>query len=282
MTVCYQLANGRRVRRAYTIALSDVMDVYGELYKEAAYKEGLYPVFHETPGNLEKVIYREAGSSVYTGEDSRIISGLLDAYKTDFMALDTQTRIKEVPVGAISFVSKDVQEYINQNLKQMRSGGRGGYWDMGMDDFIQYWPVYPSFTHTLQILEGEGAKPGKHFAAGNIRSVTMNVQSLFYNLDSGSGLPQGEELADLQRRNPYYTKEGNLVITDPADIGQLMKAVAEDEFLPMDQFHQVSGTVSYCDVELEGGFHVSGILLLDRMTPGILEMFEGLPLEEIL
>ena len=280
MTVCYQLANGRRVRRAYTIALSDVMDVYGELYKEAAYKEGLYPVFHETPGNLEKVIYREAGSSVYTGEDSRIISGLLDAYKTDFMALDTQTRIKEVPVGAISFVSKDVQEYINQNLKQMRSGGRGGYWDMGMDDFIQYWPVYPSFTHTLQILEG--AKPGKHFAAGNIRSVTMNVQSLFYNLDSGSGLPQGEELADLQRRNPYYTKEGNLVITDPADIGQLMKAVAEDEFLPMDQFHQVSGTVSYCDVELEGGFHVSGILLLDRMTPGILEMFEGLPLEEIL
>ena len=171
MTVCYQLANGRRVRRAYTIALSDVMDVYGELYKEAAYKEGLYPVFHETPGNLEKVIYREAGSSVYTGEDSRIISGLLDAYKTDFMALDTQTRIKEVPVGAISFVSKDVQEYINQNLKQMRSGGRGGYWDMGMDDFIQYWPVYPSFTHTLQILEGEGAKPGKHFAAGNIRAV---------------------------------------------------------------------------------------------------------------
>ena len=149
MTVCYQLANGRRVRRAYTIALSDVMDVYGELYKEAAYKEGLYPVFHETPGNLEKVIYREAGSSVYTGEDSRIISGLLDAYKTDFMALDTQTRIKEVPMGTISFVSKDVQEYINQNLKQMRSGGRGGYWDMGMDDFIQYWPVYPSFTHTL-------------------------------------------------------------------------------------------------------------------------------------
>ena len=26
MTICYQLANGRRVRRAYTIALSDVMD----------------------------------------------------------------------------------------------------------------------------------------------------------------------------------------------------------------------------------------------------------------
>ena len=54
MTVCYQLANGRRVRRAYTIALSDVMDVYGELYKEAAYKEGLYPVFHETPGTWKR------------------------------------------------------------------------------------------------------------------------------------------------------------------------------------------------------------------------------------
>ena len=95
----------------------------------------------------------------------------------------------------------------------------------------------------------------------------MNVQSLFYNLDSVRGLPEGDELADMQRRNPYYTKEGNLVITDPADIGQLMKAVAEDEFLPMDQFHQVSGTVSYCDVELEGGFHVSGILLLDSLKP---------------
>ena len=83
MTICYQLANGRRVRRAYTIALSDVMDVYGQLYKEAAYKEGLYPVFHETPGNLEKVIYREAGSSVYTGEDSRIISGLHGPGYTD-------------------------------------------------------------------------------------------------------------------------------------------------------------------------------------------------------
>lgn len=56
----------------------------------------------------------------------------------------------------------------------------------------------------------------------------------------------------------------------------------EDEFQSMDQFHQVSGAVSYCDVELEGNIHVSGILLLDRMTPGMLGIFEGLPLENIL
>ena len=171
---------------------------------------------------------------------------------------------------------------MDRNLKQMRSGGRGGYWDVSMEDFIQYWPVYPSFTHTLQILEGEGAEPGKHFAADNTRSVTINVQSLFYNRDSGSGLPQDDELADLQRKNPYYTKEGNLVITDPADIEQLMGAVMEDEFQSMDQFHQVSGAVSYCDVELEGNIHVSGILLIDKMTPGIVGMFEGLPLGNIL
>lgn len=282
MTVCYQMDNGRSVRRSYQIALSDVMDVYGRLYKEAAYKEGLYPVFHETPGNLVKVIYREGGMSAYTGEDSRTIEKLLDAYQTDFMALDTQTRIKEAPVGAISFVTKEARDYMDRNLKQMRSGGRGGYWDMSMEDFIQYWPVYPSFTHTLQILEGEGAEPGKHFAADNTRSVTINVQSLFYNRDSGSGLPQDDELADLQRKNPYYTEEGNLVITDPAGIAQLMGAVMEDEFQSMDQFHQVSGAVSYCDVELEGNIHVSGILLLDRMTPGMLGIFEGLPLENIL
>ena len=65
-------------------------------------------------------------------------------------------------------------------------------------------------------------------------------------------------------------------VLDPA-----VKALLDRHFLiPVSYTHL--GTVSYCDVELEGGFHVSGILLLDRMTPGILEMFEGLPLEEIL
>lgn len=88
--------------------------------------------------------------SAYTGEDSRTIEKLLDAYQTDFMALDTQTRIKEAPVGAISFVTKEARDYMDRNLKQMRSGGRGGYWDMSMEDFIQYWLAYPSFTHTLR------------------------------------------------------------------------------------------------------------------------------------
>ena len=44
MTVCYRLANGREVRRSYSLPLSAVMDSYEALYRQDAYKEGMYRI----------------------------------------------------------------------------------------------------------------------------------------------------------------------------------------------------------------------------------------------
>ena len=47
MTVCYRLVNGREVRRSYSLPLSAVMDSYEALYRQDAYKEGMYRILSQ-------------------------------------------------------------------------------------------------------------------------------------------------------------------------------------------------------------------------------------------
>lgn len=277
VTVCYQLSNGRRVRRSYQLPLSSVMDTYDKLYCDPVYKEGIYNIFKQTPDQLNQVIYREAGSAVYTSDDSRMLEQLLNAYKADFMALDTKTRIEEVPIGSLTFVTNDGVKFLQQAGEQMRARGRGGYWDMSLNDFNQSWPVYPSFTHTREILKHQGADSGSYFTAGRVKSVTISVQNLFYDADPYRDLPKDEELANIQAVNPRYTGDGNLKITKPEDIETVMNALMEDEFRSMDQFQEISGTISYCEVEMQNGVRLSGLILADRVTPEFMELFAGLP-----
>ena len=277
VTVNYRLTNGRRVRRAYSLYLSDIMDTYEKLYSQTDYKTGLYRILSQTPEQLSRAYYKEAGTIAYTAEEGSVLTELLKAYQTDLMALDTQTRIQEAPIGSICFVTKDSVHYLKKGIEDSLYKYRGGYWDYRVEDFNQYWPIYPSFTRTIQILESQGEKPGTFFAPEQVKEITINVQNLLKS--SYSDIPQEEELAELQKKNPYYQEDGSLHFTDAHDIALLMDAMMEEEYYQMDQFHQPAGGFSYCQIELKGNQYVSGLIMEDRVTPEMLDLFAGIPME---
>ena len=83
MTVCYRLANGREVRRSYSLPLSAVMDSYEALYRQDAYKEGMYRILSQEPGQVKQIMYREADQVTDVSQDSRVPVSYthLDVYK---------------------------------------------------------------------------------------------------------------------------------------------------------------------------------------------------------
>lgn len=292
VTVCYRLANGRQVKRSYNMYLSDVLDTYVELYDGKEYKEGLYNILNGSPDQYSAVFYKEAGGIAFAGDEGSAVSELLKAYQEDFKAMPARTRMKEAPVGSICFVTRDSETYLDQGAGDSRynmvrgSAGSGYVYKSRMDgyrleDLNQSWPVYPSFTNTIRLLGRQGVEPGTLFSAGNVEEIRINVQNLIFGEDSYGELPQGEDLEKLQKVNPYYKDEGYVLITGQEDIARLMEAMMEEEYYIMDQFRQTTSGAAYCEVKLEGGVTVSGLILKDRLTPDILKLFEGLPVEQL-
>lgn len=281
VSVCYRLANGRLVRRAYPVYLSDIMDVYDALYDSREYKEGLYDILTRTPGQCSTVYYKEAGSIVYQDEDGSALTGLLEAYQKDFMALKSSKRREQDPIGSICFVTKDSETYFTQGTGDIKSMRRSQYSGNRLEDFNQSYPVYPSFTNTIALLEQQGVKPGTIFSAENTKEIRLNVQNLFYNDDSYEDLPQDEELAELQRINPRYTAEGYLKITDRDEIKGIMDVLVDEDVYRMNRFYLSAGGTIYCEVELESNPDAAGLLLTYRMKPEIMDLFKGLPMNNL-
>lgn len=278
VTVCYNLANGRQVRRSYDLYLSDVIDIYEKLYNTKEYKEGLYTILSQTPEQFSEVYYREAGDNIYTGKDSAELSELLSAYQTDLMALNTRDRIQDAPIGTLCFVTKDSQQYLTQLISGAQPR-RYRYDPYGTQELNQSWPVYPSFTNTLQILNKQGVKPGEYFNAEHVKEIVINVHSMFYNENTYGDLPEGDELEALRKVNPYYVEDGYLRITDRNEINRLMDALTEEEFYYMAAF-QPSFSSTYCEVKMDNNETISAQLLLSHMTPEIQNLFTGLPVNQ--
>lgn len=283
VTVAYELKNGRQVRRSYHLFLSDVMGAYEKLYDQKDYKMGLYSILSQAPGELERASYKEAGTTVLTTDKNGVIGELLKAYQSDLADLDIQQRTKEGPIGSITFITKASDSQLMQDMDKYQYNQRGGFWDYNIEDFTQDWPVYPSFTRTLKILQTMGVKPGTAFLPENVKEVSINARSLMYSKygrNNNGDLPKGEELAELQKKNPYYRQDGTLEFTDPQDIAALMKNIAEQEYYRMDPLCQTGGEALNCDLTMKNNISVSGIIQLDQLTPDTEKLFDGIIIQK--
>ena len=226
MTVCYRLANGREVRRSYSLPLSAVMDSYEALYRQDAYKEGMYRILSQEPGQVKQVLYREADQVMDVSQDSRVQEAVLKAYQQDMRELTVEERLVEMPVGSLVFMTDQENTYLQQQRQTTRSAF-GGMERYQVEDVSQYWPVYLSFERTIELLKEQGIEPGTCLAPEKVERITFDVQNYFY--EQQGELPEGEALAELQKINPNYRESGSLVIEEPAAIRLLMGAIAEDD-----------------------------------------------------
>ena len=275
MTVCYRLANGREVRRSYSLPLSAVMDSYEALYRQDAYKEGMYRILSQEPGQVKQVLYREADQVMDVSQDSRVQEAVLKAYQQDMRELTVEERLVEMPVGSLVFMTDQENTYLQQQRQTTRSAF-GGMERYQVEDVSQYWPVYLSFERTIELLKEQGIEPGTCLAPEKVERITFDVQNYFY--EQQGELPEGEALAELQKINPNYPESGSLVIEEPAAIRLLMGAIAEDDSCRMNYLCETVEGGPYCTIRTENEAGVGGMLIKNRITPEIAELFAGIPL----
>ena len=275
MTVCYRLANGREVRRSYSLPLSAVMDSYEALYRQDAYKEGMYRILSQEPGQVKQVLYREADQVMDVSQDSRVQEAVLKAYQQDMRELTVEERLVEMPVGSLVFMTDQENTYLQQQRQTTRSAF-GGMERYQVEDVSQYWPVYLSFERTIELLKEQGIEPGTCLAPEKVERITFDVQNYFY--EQQGELPEGEALAELQKINPNYRESGSLVIEGPAAIRLLMGAIAEDDSCRMNYLCETVEGGPYCTIRTENEAGVGGMLIKNRITPEIAELFAGIPL----
>ena len=275
MTVCYRLANGREVRRSYSLPLSAVMDSYEALYRQDAYKEGMYRILSQEPGQVKQVLYREADQVMDVSQDSRVQEAVLKAYQQDMRELTVEERLVEMPVGSLVFMTDQENTYLQQKRQTTRSAF-GGMERYQVEDVSQYWPVYLSFERTIELLKEQGMEPGTCLAPEKVERITFDVQNYFY--EQQGALPEGEALAELQKTNPNYREGGSLVIEEPAAIRLLLGAIAEDDSCRMNYLCETVEGGPYCTIRTENEAGVGGMLIKNRITPEIAELFAGIPL----
>lgn len=274
MTVCYRLANGREVRRSYSLPLSAVLDAYAALYRQDAYKEGVYRILSQEPGHVSQVMYREADCVTEVSQDSRVQEAVLAAYQEDMRELTVEERLVEMPVGSLAFMTDQENSYLLQQRQKARSAF-GNIAQYQVEDVCQYWPVYPSFKRTIGLLKEQGMEPGSYLAPEKVERIAFEVQNYFY--DRKGELPEGEELEELQKINPNYREDGTLVFEDSQSIRLLMGAIAEDDSCRMNYLCETVEGGPYCTIRTENQVGVGGLLIKNRVTPEIAELFNGIP-----
>lgn len=305
--IYYTLKNGRRISRQYNVDLESVLDAYETLYNDETYKRGLYSVLSEEPEEIGYLSYCEgSGPSVFKTTDKETIKKFLEAYQADLLEQTLKDRMKEDPVGTLQFADREVCLYgmkIQNGRADFLTGGirRNVQEILGlteppvhqdempsadeMEQFLETymdmsmaWPLYPSFSRTMELLRGQQLQPGAYFSAENAAEISVDVSAVVTGDD---GLPKGERLERIRKANPFYREEGTLVFTEPEQIRLLMTALRDCECARMNGMRQPEEPMGYypaCEILLKdaGPGHVQAEFWPDGITPEIEAFFKGL------
>ena len=303
----YRLKNGRQVSRRYHMDLEDVLETYENIYNNETYKKGLYPILSQPPEEMGYVSYQGNGNhSLFNTMEEDAIKELLGAYQTDLKGQKLKDRMREDPVGALQFAEKELCLYMQE--QRGKNGGvisgyqrdlikmllgpealKDSYDEMpSADEMERYmenhldqlcrWPVYPSFTNTIQVLEKMGVEPGAYFAAEHVSRISVDVSSIVNGEEYGDGLPEGEALKQIQTENPFYQKDGTLVFTEQEQIELLMGALRDRELADMNGMREPEQPARYdlyVTLTLDES-RVSAEFWPDDVTPEIEALFKGL------
>lgn len=280
VSVVYTLNSGRKVYRLYSVPLAAVMDSYKSIYSQEAYKQGIYfGVLDLKAEDLARVNYRERGERevIAAGEGA---GELLSAYQADLLDLSVDQRLRENPIGMVQFVTRRESAYAEQRGREERSG-RGPRVQYAYDydgEVSQAWPVYPSFERTLKALKAQGVQAGELLANREIKTVSVDMGSFMRS--QNLNIYEDEE---LQKMYPKSGANRILVFEKPESIELLMSALVEDEPLPMNGLCPVEHNFYVMAVTsemAERDERVGGYLQKDKITPEILKLFEGTPLQD--
>lgn len=234
-SVKYRLKNGKDVYRSYRLSSDEIRPEIVEIFENQEFKKALYPILVQTPedtawvrvskGEQTNIVSRDRN-----GTDKAMTEKLLFAYQEDLKDLKVGTMEKENPIATIQFLTK-IQAEAETKRDETQSS-----WKYSDVTSRGYYPIYPSFKNTLEVL----------------KECKVNVESW-------SNLENVKEInIDIYQFQPYkYTyddKESRyMTINEPQQVRQIMSNAVLEEYSSMNPFGGREGNwVSFSAVTESG------------------------------
>ncbi len=163
VTVRYTLSGGKKVYRAYRMSLEPVLEEADRIYTETGYKQSLYPGIalpeEEAAANM---VYMDPAQNVKMPEGTQEeLAAVYQAYQEEMTAMSLSRRKTEMPVGRLLLISDENARILlelvqrENSLTGSRQPNYSQFWYEGF-----FYPIYPSFTKTIQALERCGIQAG--------------------------------------------------------------------------------------------------------------------------
>lgn len=220
----WKLKNGKTVYRQYTLDMSMVSQDLSALYDTREYKEGTYPLLtwsEEELDDLTAVGYQDIlglHTIPFEGldeeEKKNAIRELYDTYKSELLSLTAQDRSTESPVTTLQFRNSYFEETYQTYVKYLASAS---YNEL---DYVGHYPVYSSFTGTLELMQRYGARINADLDADNVDSIAVTDLGIYGSnvVMASEDVTQAEAVTDSESTTP----KPNLVVTDKDEIQKIL------------------------------------------------------------
>ncbi|NBH71401.1 hypothetical protein D3Z51_05055 [Clostridiaceae bacterium] len=237
--VCYTLNSGRKVSRSYYMPVYNekLRSATGRLYANEEFKKGVFPLLSRTADQVAAIRFRGEYSLGDSRENEVCLrqlpdgekAQLLETYQREFAAMTLERMESEMPIGLIRFSQEADEAGMDWWAGQDALGDRAkenykGYYYWARNDLADkdFYPVYPSFTETIRLLEAQGVKAGGYLAELDVRAarVELNDDYLagYYSFSEDTGTVMAE--------TGIYGEYGNyFFIRDPERIAQIREDV---------------------------------------------------------
>ena len=217
IVVAYTLKNGKKVYRSYDMFIDPVFAEADAVYLDPEYKKALYPALSlPAEDAAEHLAYRDnnrQGIQLPEGTPQQW-KAVVEAYQEEMTALSFSRRREENPLGELFLMSGEDINKAESRFYNQYDGAPGIHYTWGRYDGY-YYPVYPSFTKTIQALKDCDIEVGLYTAENLVR-----IQITAYG-------PFDESDADSYKYNeesgPYM-----LIYTEPEQMQEILDAYVSD------------------------------------------------------
>lgn len=216
--VKYTMKNGKSIYRSYELSGEKIRPEIVRIYENPNFLNAVYPVLTQTPEDTAWVrvgrgALRNVVSLDRNGTDKAMTEKILMTYQEDLKNLKVETMQKENPVGSIQFVTR---KQADAETKRTESQN---YWQYGDVTERGYYPIYPSFRNTLELLKECQVDVDSWNNPEQIKEINIDLTQF------------AEYMYSFEKQDMQY-----LTITDPKMLMEIMEKASVEEYSNMNPF----------------------------------------------
>lgn len=251
--ICYKLTGGKQVYRYYnSLPVKDIQEQIITIIDDQEYQKNYAYINSCDPkqiviSNVDNFKSRDYSGSDISDQDQR---RLAETYAKEFKNLTGKTMSTEIPVaqlGLIFFTDVNLMPASAKEAIKIKDD-----FDTSYSFFMNYYPVYPSFTETIALIK---ELYGENFFDDDFNNI-KNAE-IYYNDNSGQEIqdPNSEEMYEKYNNSSFagtmaYDEfvqmyNSNTTIHDKDSIKQILESTKDCEALYFTPFFNFDGTVGY-------------------------------------